>query len=100
MCSRLKMKSKRMKKDYRSLHRRRVRCQVVHSSTAVKHEFVEFSPELRVFGSQLVLDVKLVEEVEQNSTRIKHYNISMDKGGYLSIWIFGKKLWRLESPKS
>ena len=38
---------------------------VVSLPPAVKHEFVEFSPELGVFGSQLVLDVKLVEEVEQ-----------------------------------
>ena len=38
---------------------------IVSVSPAVKHEFVEFSPELGIFGSQLVLDVKLVEEVEQ-----------------------------------
>ena len=37
---------------------------IVSVSPAVKHEFVEFSPELGIFGSQLVFDVKLVEEVE------------------------------------
>ena len=37
---------------------------IVSVSPAVKHEFVEFSPEDGVFGSQLVLDVELVEEVE------------------------------------
>ena len=38
---------------------------IVSVSPAVKHEFVEFSPELGVFGSQLVLDIELVEEVKQ-----------------------------------
>ena len=37
---------------------------IVSVSPAVKHKFVEFSPELGVNGSQLVLDVELVEEVK------------------------------------
>ena len=45
-------------------HSNRKLSMIVSVSPAVKHEFVEFSPEDGVFGSQLVLDVELVEEVE------------------------------------